>query len=86
MSTTGAIMRVNMGTKSTYMPGDYVKVEFADERSDESEWMWVKVDYCDDESRLVFGTLDSQPVAGTNIKLGQQLAISYDNIRDHRRF
>ncbi|NDQ55755.1 MAG: DUF2314 domain-containing protein [Acidipila sp.] len=63
-----------------------MKVEFADERSGESEWMWVEVKHSDDAKRLVFGRLDSQPVLNTDFKVGQELAISYDNIRDHRRF
>ena len=71
---------------SEYQPGDHVKVEFTDERSGESEWMWVQVDHCDDEHRLVFGTLDSEPVVTTKLKLGQQLAISYDKIRERRQF
>ncbi len=70
----------------TYQPGDYVKVEFKDERTRESEWMWVKVDNCDDKNRLVFGWLDSQPVVFPDrLKLGQHLAVSYDNVREHRK-
>ena len=76
----------NIDTMSTYSSGDHVKVEFADERSGESEWMWVEVDRSDDEKRLLFGRLDSQPIKSTKLKVGQELAISYDNIRDHRRF
>jgi hypothetical protein len=71
----------------TYETGDHVKVEFRDERSGESEWMWVEVDTCDEERRLVFGRLDSQPVVHADtLKLGQHLAISYENVREHRRF
>lgn len=73
-------------TTSTYQAGDHVKVEFADERSGQSEWMWVKVEHWDDEQRLVFGRLDNQPIVNTELKVGQELAVSYDNIRDHRRF
>lgn len=69
-----------------YEAGDHVKVEFRDERSGESEWMWVEIDHCDDERRLVFGRLDSQPVVHANLKNGQELAVSFDNIREHRRF
>jgi uncharacterized protein YegJ (DUF2314 family) len=70
----------------TYKLGDNVKVEFADEHSGESEWMWVEVTYSYDQERIVFGKLDSHPVLVTELKVGQELAISYDNIRDHRRF
>ena len=69
-----------------YNPGDHVKVEFAAESSGESEWMWVEVSRSDDASRIVFGKLDSQPVVHTGMKIGQELAVSYDKIREHRRF
>jgi len=73
-------------TMSTYQRGDHVKVEIADECLGECEWIWIEVDHCDYDLRLVFGRLDSQPVTPTGLKLGQELAVSYDNIRDHRRF
>jgi hypothetical protein len=71
---------------SAFKRGDHVKVEFKDDRSGESEWMWLQVDRCDDENRLVFGTLDSQPIIIPRLKVGQQLAVSYDTIREHRHF
>ena len=69
-----------------YKPGDHVKVELADENSGESEWVWVKVDHSDDQGKLLFGALDIQPIVNTSLKLGQRLAISYEKIREHRRF
>lgn len=69
-----------------YGTGDHVKVEFRDDCTGEREWMWVEIDHCDDERRLIFGRLDSQPVVHTTLKLGQELAVSYDNVRDHQRF
>lgn len=71
---------------SAFRTGEHVKVEFRDDESHESEWMWVLVDRCDDDKRVVFGKLDSQPVVHTKLKAGQELAVSYDNVRDHRRF
>ena len=69
-----------------YKQGDHVKVEFKDDRTGESVWMWVKVESWDDEKRVIFGWLDSQPIVHTEkLQLGQRLAVSYDNIRDHRR-
>jgi hypothetical protein len=47
---------------SLYEPGDYVKAEFKDQLKGESEWMWVWVEGVDDENRLIFGRLDSQPI------------------------
>lgn len=68
-----------------YAPGDFVKAEFRDDETGESEWMWVQVKSCDDERRVIFGRLDSQPVVFTKITLGQEIAISYDLVREHRR-
>ena len=44
------------------------EVEFADEQSSESEWMWVEVAYSDGPRRLIFDALDSQPVVVTDLK------------------
>jgi hypothetical protein len=70
-----------------YERGDYVKVEFPAEATGIGEWMWMVVDHCDDNKRLVFGTLDNEPVNdfGGKVKLGSQLAVSYDNIREHKK-
>ena len=50
------------GHEGHCQPGDYVKVEFRDEASDVGEWMWLRVDRCDDEKQLVYGTLDNEPL------------------------
>lgn len=71
---------------SCYSRGDHVKIEVVSEQSGESEWMWLLVERSDDVKRLVFGTLDSTPIVVTDMHLGQELAVSYDNVRDHRRF
>jgi hypothetical protein len=70
-----------------YQSGDYLKVEFKDERAGESEWMWVKVDYCDDSKRIAFGWLDSEPILDyqNKLKLGSRVAVSYGNIRQHAK-
>ena len=71
----------------TYECGDYVKVEFPDKTTGVGEWMWVRVRDCDDEKQLVFGTLDNEPVVDYQgkIGLGSELAISYSQIREHRK-
>jgi len=48
-----------------------------DEAADESEWMWVQVDSCDDEAGLLFGRLDSEPLLGSALHVGDGLAVSY---------
>ena len=68
-----------------FQPGDYVKAEFKDEDTGESEWMWVVVDSCDDETRVLFGRLDNEPVVGTGLHVGDELAVSYDKVVEHRK-
>jgi hypothetical protein len=72
---------------ATYEPGDFVKAEFKDDETGESEWMWVRVESCDDANQIVFGELDSAPVLdhGEKLKLGSRLAVSYNNIRQHKK-
>ncbi|MGC2149216.1 MAG: hypothetical protein WA613_13470 [Candidatus Acidiferrales bacterium] len=69
-----------------YESGDYVKFEARDQKAGEAEWMWLRIDYCDEPNNMVFGWLDSQPVAsGSKLKLGQHLAVSYKNVREHKK-
>jgi hypothetical protein len=69
-----------------YKIGDYVKVEFSDERTLESEWMWVRVERCDEECHVLFGRLDSVSVLHVDtFRLGQRLAVSFSNIREHMK-
>lgn len=72
---------------TTYEEGDFIKAEFPDEVTGVGEWMWVRVHRCDDENRVVFGTLDSVPLNdhGKKLKLGREVAVSYDQIREHRK-
>jgi uncharacterized protein YegJ (DUF2314 family) len=69
-----------------YVQGDHVKIEVKDESSPVGEWMWMLVEDSDDDRQLVFGRLDNEPVANPDMTLGQELAVSYDKIREHRRF
>jgi hypothetical protein len=69
-----------------FEPGDHVKFEVKDEKTGEAEWMWLRVDYCDEPNKMVFGWLDSQPIVFTaDMRLGQHLAVSYANIREHKK-
>jgi hypothetical protein len=69
-----------------YNRGDYIKAEFRNDQTGESEWMWVRIDSSDDEKQIVFGELDSMPVLDYEgkLRLGSHLAVSYDNIREHK--
>jgi uncharacterized protein YegJ (DUF2314 family) len=65
--------------------GDYVKVEFRDDSTAESEWMWLRVTSANDAERIVFGTLENQPVVIADLQVGAELVVSYDNIREHMK-
>jgi len=69
-----------------YEKGDFVKVEFPSEAGGISERMWLRVQSCDDAQRLIFGILDSIPLNshGGGMRLGAELAVSYDKARDHK--
>lgn len=60
-----------------------MKVEFKDDKTGQGEWMWVKVEWADDSRRVVFGRLDNEPIVNIDLHLGMELAVSYDNIREH---
>jgi hypothetical protein len=47
--------------------------------------MWVRVQHCDDENEVVFGVLDNVPVQDKRLRLGTELAVRFDNIREHRK-
>jgi hypothetical protein len=66
-------------------PGDFVKAEFLNEATGEREWMWVKVDRADDGKRVIFGKLDTEPIVNPELRLGMELAVSYDRIREHMK-
>jgi hypothetical protein len=65
---------------------NFKKAEIPDEVTGVHEWMWMCVRRCDDENRLVFGTLDNVPInEGSKLKVGSEAAVSYDHIREHRK-
>lgn len=80
-------MRALKAKMATYEPGDYVKVEFPDEATGIGEWMWVRVEVCDDKRKLVYGRLDNEPLNDFDgkVELGSELVVSYAQIRDHRK-
>ena len=70
-----------------YERGDYIKVEFPGEAGMPSEWMWVRVHHCDDTKKLIYGTLDNEPVNDYDGKLnvGSELVVTYSQIREHKK-
>jgi hypothetical protein len=74
-------------TLPKYEKGDFVRVEFPDELTGVSEWMWVYVHRCDDDGRIVFSALENAAVNDSTgrLKLGTELAVSFSQIREHRK-
>ena len=72
---------------SKYEHGDYVKIEFPDEATGVGEYMWVCVQRCDEDKKLIFGTLDNEPLNDydNRINRGSELAVNYSQIRDHKK-
>lgn len=70
-----------------YEAGDHIKVEFDGENDMPGEWMWVSVRSRDDKKRIVYGTLDNEPVNDYEgkLELGAELAVSYSQIREHKK-
>ena len=71
---------------ATYERGDYVNVEFPDQATGIGEWMWVRVEVCDDKRKQIIGRLDNEPISDYEGKIeqGAQLVVNYAQIREHR--
>jgi len=69
-----------------YEKGDHVKIEINDDKSPVGEWVWMLVESSDDVQQLVFGRLDNEPIANTDMRLGQLLAVRYERVKEHKRF
>jgi hypothetical protein len=82
-----SVVQFQADMTESYEPGDYVKVEFPDEATGIGEWVWVRVIRRDDEKRIVFGTLDNEPIGeyAGKIVLGSELAVEYSQIRAHKK-
>ena len=65
-------MTVSGAKVPTYERGDYVKVDFPDEATRIGEWMWVRVESCDDDKRLMFGVLKEMGFERTGVKAGSK--------------
>ena len=68
-------------TRPRYAVADHVKVEIGDER------LWLRVNRCDDDRRLVFGTLESEPSGdyGGKVVRGSELVVSFSQIREYAK-
>jgi hypothetical protein len=74
-------------SRTRYEKGDLVKVEFPDDVTGISEWMWVRVNSCDYPSEIIFDVLDSEPINDVTgkLRLGTSLAIHFSKVLEHRK-
>lgn len=56
-----------------------------EDSTDESERVRVGAESCDDETGVLFGKLDSVPLLGTKLRLGNGFAVSHDKVVEHRK-
>jgi hypothetical protein len=42
-------------------------------------------DNCDEGTGVLFGRLDNEPLVGTSLHLGDELAVGHDNVIEHRK-
>jgi hypothetical protein len=63
-----------------------VNVEFP-ETNGIREWMWVRVEVCNEKRRQIIGRLDNEPLNEYEGKLehGRQLIVNFSQIREHRK-
>ena len=46
-------------------------------------WMWVVVNSCDAGAGVFFGRLDTESVLSTALRVGEEIAVSYDKVVEH---
>jgi hypothetical protein len=52
-----------------------------------SEWMWLRIDHCDEQRQIVFGWLENPPDSDQQkpAKVEQLLAATFAKILEHRK-
>lgn len=70
-----------------YQKGDLIKASIlVCDNCKAVERMFVRVTYVNQQTRVVIGTLDNDPIHGHGIvKYGDTLRFSFDDIIDHRK-
>ena len=66
---------------AAYSFGDLIKVKVCYGSTGEVEWMWMRVNSCDNVNRVVLCQPDNIPLLNTELRVGQQLAVSFDKIK-----
>jgi len=68
-----------------YGHGEYVRIEIVAE-ADHATSIWMRVERCDDERAIVYGTIDDETSQGLGnaLRSGARLGASYRQIRERR--
>jgi len=69
---------------STYRPGDLLLVRLSSETAKQPASVWIRVEHCDDQHRIVFGTVDGDsPGLGKALNCGAKLAAGYHLVHEN---
>lgn len=58
----------------------HVKKGFVDEKSQQTEYMWVKIKTVDLEKKIIYGTLDNIPINVTTVTLNDAVEVRLEEI------
>jgi hypothetical protein len=65
-------------------PGDLLRVQLCTETARQSPSVWIRVERCDDEHRIVYGTIDDESAGlGRALGRGAKLAASYHQVQEN---
>lgn len=66
---------------STYRPGDLLLVRLSSDTAKQPPSVWIRVERCDEQHRIVFGTVDGDsPGLGKALNCGAKLAAGYHQV------
>jgi hypothetical protein len=65
-------------------PGDLLRIQLYSGASMQDCSLWMRVDRCDDQHRIVYGTIDvASSGLGRALSRGAKLAASYNSVREN---
>ena len=65
-------------------PGDLLRIQLYSETAKRCPSVWMRVERCDDEHRIVYGTIDDESAGlGKALGRGAKLAASYHQVQEN---
>ena len=65
-------------------PGDLLRVQLYSETAKQSPSVWMRVERCDDEHRIVYGTIDDESTGlGKALSRGAKIAAGYHQVQEN---